>query len=277
MLTRATSACALLCALALSTVAAHAHPQQEKWAKQRSVRKMPAAELVWASDRLNRVMTAKENVRRNDARPRLSEQVGTPAAGATIPSATERMREIVREIAQREYVLSMALHEIQPDQPRELLPDLVRELTSPFRSFRDMVERYVESTLRPSGNCQAFATVDRRTRQVVADIARELNGTAYAFSCFRSVAHNRRVGGARRSQHIARKALDFRIVGRDGKVIAPRRVAVAARRHPLMKHAGGIGTYCGNTVHVDSGPRRTWHWGCGKKRTRLAYRKQHRG
>lgn len=237
---------------------------------------LPVAELRRAMSALNRVATAREVRRHLEARPR---PIGTPAfddRSAGVVSATERMREIIAEIAMREAVSALALERIQEDEPRPLLPDLVREIATPFRSFRDMVERYVDTLLRPVGNCQAFDTVDKRTRQVVADVARELGGRAEAFSCFRSVAYNRRVGGARFSQHIRRKALDFRIVA-NGKVVSPKRVALAARRHPLMRHAGGIGTYCGNTVHVDSGPKRNWNWGCGKKRTRYAYRKQHRG
>lgn len=224
---------------------------------------LTVGELRSALNKFSRLITAKEVMRNAEARllrehdspwsehvasPRLPAQMEASAAGA--------------------YALAQLPGPMDLEQVVAI---------NPFAMVGNIFRNFVESMLRPIGNCRAFETVDERTRRVVADVAKELGGQAFAFSCYRDVAHNRRVGGARSSQHIRRKALDFRVV-KDGKPVAPRLIAQAARRHPLMRHAGGVGTYCGSAVHVDSGPRRNWNWGCGgKKRTRYAYRKQHRG
>lgn len=230
---------------------------------------LTVAELRGALAKLHSLTVARKEVR-DSVRDRPHANQTHEADSSEL--STARMREIIAEMIRHEDARAVAMIEAEPPPSRSLFADIA------LRGLGDIIRKpleFLESLLRPIGNCRAFETVDPITRRVVADVAKELNGTALAFSCFRDATHNRRVGGARLSQHLRRKALDFRVVA-DGKAVPPKLIALAARRHPLMKKIGGIGTYCGMAVHVDSGPKRDWNWGCGKKRTRLAYRKQHR-
>ena len=88
----------------------------------------------------------------------------------------------------------------------------------------------------------------RLLRQVSAHYGRKLVIT----SGFRSRRHNRRIGGARRSQHMHCKAADFYIPGVNKYSLA--------RYLKRLPGRGGVGTYSGNrTVHLDVGTRRAWH------------------
>ena len=73
-------------------------------------------------------------------------------------------------------------------------------------------------------------------------------GTVRVNSTCRSHAHNRRVGGARRSFHLTGRAADFRL---DGNVAA----TLAYLRKTSV---GGIKHYGSGVFHIDTGPRRTW-------------------
>lgn len=66
-------------------------------------------------------------------------------------------------------------------------------------------------------------------------------------SGYRSPAHNRRVGGSPRSQHMQGKAADIQVQG-----VPPLDVA-----RYLRDHNGGVGIYATFT-HVDVGARRRW-------------------
>ncbi|WP_253963330.1 YcbK family protein [Aurantimonas marianensis] len=77
-------------------------------------------------------------------------------------------------------------------------------------------------------------------------------------SGYRSPRHNRRVNGARRSQHMGCKAADIVVPDVD-------RFAVAAYVRSLPGR-GGVGTYCHTAaIHVDVGPKRDWNWRCRSK------------
>ena len=67
-------------------------------------------------------------------------------------------------------------------------------------------------------------------------------------SGYRSPAHNRRVGGAKRSFHVRGMAADIATRGVD----APRLVQIAR-----AYGAGGVGVY-GGFRHLDAGPVRHW-------------------
>jgi len=74
-------------------------------------------------------------------------------------------------------------------------------------------------------------------------------------SGYRSAAHNRKVGGSPKSQHLEGKAFDLALT-------ATTRAARDAEREALIrlaKAAGftGIGRYDG-FAHVDTGPKREW-------------------
>ncbi|MER0238378.1 D-Ala-D-Ala carboxypeptidase family metallohydrolase [Fulvimarina sp. MAC8] len=78
-------------------------------------------------------------------------------------------------------------------------------------------------------------------------------------SGYRSPAHNRRVRGAKRSQHMSCKAADIIIPNANN-------LAVAAFAKSLPGR-GGVGTYCHTkAIHIDTGPRREWNWRCRRGR-----------
>lgn len=94
-----------------------------------------------------------------------------------------------------------------------------------------------------------------RLRGLLAQISSHYGRTPVITSGYRSRSHNRRIGGARESQHIHCMAADFFIPG-----VSPGALAAYVKALPGR---GGVGTYCGNrTVHLDVAERREWHWGC---------------
>jgi len=131
--------------------------------------------------------------------------------------------------------------------------------------------RYEASLLQPVGNCREWETVDARVKRVVSDAAAHFRGVAKLTSCYRSKAHNRRVRGAKRSMHIARKALDF-VVEREGAPVNKDALARWVRHHPLMRKRGGVGLYRMAAIHVDSGKYRNWDRRRGKARKKARTR-----
>ncbi|WP_439625633.1 YcbK family protein [Shinella sp.] len=100
-----------------------------------------------------------------------------------------------------------------------------------------------------------------KLRAVLSHIARQVGRRPLVTSGHRS-------NGRRGSYHRKCLAADIRIPG-----VSVKRIIAAARSAPAI---GGIGTYCNGIVHVDVGPRRSWHH-CGglarlTKRARLATR-----
>ena len=78
-------------------------------------------------------------------------------------------------------------------------------------------------------------------------------------SGYRSASYNRRVRGVKNSQHIQCKAADIRVPG-----VSKQALAKYAKTLPGI---GGVGIYCRSSfVHLDTGGRRDWYWGCGKRR-----------
>jgi uncharacterized protein YcbK (DUF882 family) len=64
-------------------------------------------------------------------------------------------------------------------------------------------------------------------------------------------------------------AVDFKIRGVNKYALA--------RYLKKLPGRGGVGTYCGNSiVHLDVGPKRSWHHGCRKKHRRYASKKRRR-
>ncbi|MCF6199226.1 MAG: D-Ala-D-Ala carboxypeptidase family metallohydrolase [Hyphomicrobiaceae bacterium] len=109
------------------------------------------------------------------------------------------------------------------------------------------------------------ARLKKMLRKVSAHYGRKLVIT----SGFRSHRHNRRIGGARRSQHVHCKAADFYIPGVNKYSLA--------RFLKRLPGRGGVGTYSGNrTVHLDVGPRRSWHWGSKRRHARKGRSRKHR-
>lgn len=83
---------------------------------------------------------------------------------------------------------------------------------------------------------------------VVQQVADSYGSVTVNSTC-RSKAHNRKVGGAPRSQHLTGNAVDFRVHGNVGAAYAFLRSNAAL---------GGVKHYGGGLFHIDTGPKRTW-------------------
>lgn len=102
----------------------------------------------------------------------------------------------------------------------------------------------------------AEAGLNGRLVGLLSKISRHYGRPVTITSGCRSFASNRRAGGRRHSLHLRCMAADIRVRG-VSEVALLRFVRVLPGR-------GGVGTYCRNSVvHVDVGPRREWHEGCG--------------
>ncbi|NDW07511.1 DUF882 domain-containing protein [Jiella sp. 40Bstr34] len=118
---------------------------------------------------------------------------------------------------------------------------------------------------RLSPNGLRVARDDIQTACFPADLVAQIRALEQRFgskavitSGYRSPDHNRRVKGARRSQHMGCKAADLYIPGAD-------HLAVAAYARSLPGR-GGVGTYCHtDAIHVDVGPKRDWNWRCRRR------------
>ena len=95
-------------------------------------------------------------------------------------------------------------------------------------------------------------------------VQRHYGKPLHIISGCRSKKHNRRVRGAKRSQHLYCKAADFKIAG-----VSKHKLVAYLKSMPGR---GGVGLYCRSSyVHLDTGPKRYWYYGCGKRRK---YRKR---
>jgi uncharacterized protein YcbK (DUF882 family) len=90
---------------------------------------------------------------------------------------------------------------------------------------------------------------------ILRAIERRFGQKVVVTSGYRSPEHNRRVRGARNSQHMACAAADIYVPG-----VNKMKVAEFVR---AMPRRGGVGTYCHtDAIHVDVGPERDWNWRC---------------
>ncbi len=103
--------------------------------------------------------------------------------------------------------------------------------------------------------------VNRRVVGLLNQVSAHFHRPVVIVSGCRSYSHNRRIGGARESYHLRCMAADFRVPGVGlGQVY---------RYAASLPGRGGIGTYCHTSfIHIDVGPRREWHWGCGGRKTK---------
>lgn len=101
----------------------------------------------------------------------------------------------------------------------------------------------------------------KRLAVVFLEPLRTQFGPAHVMSGYRPADYNRRIGGARFSQHIYELTPDSvaaDLVFAEG---TPAQWANAARRIAIRKGLGGVGQYNrSGFLHVDNGPRRDW-WG----------------
>lgn len=95
-------------------------------------------------------------------------------------------------------------------------------------------------------------------RTILGQVAAAFGPVTVNSTC-RSPGHNRRVGGAPRSYHLTGHAVDFRIRGSYGPVLA---------FLDRLRSVGGLKHYGSGVFHIDTGPRRTW----GTRRGRLSRR-----
>lgn len=117
--------------------------------------------------------------------------------------------------------------------------------------------------LAPSG--LMVARDDVNTSCFGSDLVRMLRQVESRFgkkavitSGYRSPPHNKRVGGAKASMHMACKAADFHIPGVSGVEVA--------RYVRSLPSRGGVGTYCHTAaIHVDTGKQRDWNWPCRRR------------
>ena len=109
-----------------------------------------------------------------------------------------------------------------------------------------------------------------RLKKLLRKISAHYGKPVIVISGYRSPSHNRRVGGARRSQHMRCTAADFRVPGVSKFALA--------RYAKSLPGRGGVGTYCrSGFIHLDVGPRRSWHWSCGRRgKRRIAKRRRYR-
>jgi len=119
---------------------------------------------------------------------------------------------------------------------------------------------------RVQGLLVASASPDWKVKGLRPDIMRLLQRVQrhygkplHIISGCRSKKHNRRVRGAKRSQHLYCKAADFKIAG-----VSKHKLVAYLKSMPGR---GGVGLYCRSSyVHLDTGPKRYWYYGCGKRR-----------
>ncbi|MDZ5698318.1 YcbK family protein [Chelativorans sp. M5D2P16] len=118
--------------------------------------------------------------------------------------------------------------------------------------------------LAPNGLLKQRESVDvsclkPKLVHMLKTIERHFGKKVVVTSGYRSPEHNRRVRGARNSQHMYCAAADIQLEG-----VGKWELARFARSLPGR---GGVGTYCHTTsVHVDVGPERDWNWRCRRKR-----------
>lgn len=98
-------------------------------------------------------------------------------------------------------------------------------------------------------------------RAILAKVEKRYGSKPIVQSGYRSASYNRRVGGARKSYHVKCQAADIKVKGVNKYHLA--------KFLKSLSGVGGVGTYgCNTFVHVDVGPKRTWHWRCRSKRRR---------
>mgnify|MGYP001221556960 CR=1 FL=1 len=118
--------------------------------------------------------------------------------------------------------------------------------------------------LAPNGLLRQTDSVDvgclkpglvKMLRQIEGHFGRKVVVT----SGYRSPSYNRRVNGAKRSQHMYCAATDIQVAG-----VTKWEIANYVRSLPGR---GGVGTYCHTeSVHVDIGPERDWNWRCRRRK-----------
>lgn len=94
-----------------------------------------------------------------------------------------------------------------------------------------------------------IGSVSSTTKQVYLDLVKK-HGDIGINSSFRSVAHNKKVKGAKNSQHIHRRAIDLAT-----KNLPPEKRQAIMRDLANDPRVGGLGVYSSGAIHFDTRPR----------------------
>ncbi len=136
-------------------------------------------------------------------------------------------------------------------------------------SVRKHYKRHSKLSYRIAGAHVKTHCFPQKLLNLMGRVERHYGKKLIVTSGYRSSRYNRRVGGAKRSQHMHCKAVDFRIKGVNKYSLA--------RYVKTLRGIGGVGSYCGSrAIHIDIGPKRSWHWGCGKHKKRALFAKHKR-
>jgi len=137
-------------------------------------------------------------------------------------------------------------------------------VTTPVQESGEQQGEYTKPDYDPTpADSDAFidwrAGVDRRVDpaliQVIANVARDFGEPLMITSGYRSPSYNSKVGGAKKSQHMLGKAVDFAISGRGMSTADKQQLIELCSRHGAI----GIGAY-NTSMHADirSGNRAAW-------------------
>lgn len=116
--------------------------------------------------------------------------------------------------------------------------------------------RYSPAKVYPAHSGVQTGCFRRPLWQLLGVIQHHYRQPVVITSGYRGVAHNARAGGVRGSTHTYCAAADIKINGVNKYSLANFVRALPQR--------GGVGIYCHNAVHVDTGTPRDWNW-CGTK------------
>ncbi|MEZ5872670.1 MAG: D-Ala-D-Ala carboxypeptidase family metallohydrolase [Nitratireductor sp.] len=98
---------------------------------------------------------------------------------------------------------------------------------------------------------------------ILGTVERHYGKKPIVTSGYRNPSENRRAGGARKSMHMLCQAADIQVEGVSKWDLAKYLRTVEGR--------GGVGTYCRtNSVHIDTGEERDWHYPCRRKKKKRA-------
>ncbi|MEP6356340.1 MAG: D-Ala-D-Ala carboxypeptidase family metallohydrolase [Hyphomicrobiales bacterium] len=140
-------------------------------------------------------------------------------------------------------------------------PKSRRVVKSTKKSSKGTIKSYV--AYRTSGNHVSTRCFPPRLRAVLQKVQRRYGVKPIVNSGYRSASKNRRVGGARKSYHVKCLAADIKVPGVSKYALA--------RYLKNVSGVGGVGTYaCKSFIHVDIGPKRSWHWRCRGRSGRRA-------
>jgi len=95
--------------------------------------------------------------------------------------------------------------------------------------------------------------ISTETVELLDKVREFYNAPVHINSGYRTPEYNRRIGGAKHSQHCKGTAADFTVTG-----VTPQKVRADIRSGKIFgKHNGGLGSYPSFT-HIDTGPKREW-------------------